>query len=113
MPVACFVSERVITFGGGVGGGGWNWQVYEQGRWFGSRFTARNVAAEVAARQRWIRGEGNEQGRRQRFEEHALLLVLRQEPARGAKAHRRADRVHLRRMRRTVHGHHPGGEQVL
>ncbi len=23
------------------------------------------------------------------------------------------DRVHLRRMRRTVHGHHPRGEQVL
>ena len=32
----------------------------------------------------------------QRFKEHALLLVLRQEPARGAQAHRRTDRVHLR-----------------
>jgi ATP-dependent protease ClpP protease subunit len=38
-----------------------------------------------------------------------IVLVLRQEPARGAQAHRRADRVHLRRMRRTVHGHHPRG----
>ena len=55
----------------------------------------------------------DEQSRRQRFEKHALLLLLRQEPARGAQAHRRTDRVHLRRVRRTVHGHHPGGEQIL
>ncbi len=52
----------------------------------------------------------NGQGRRRR-QEHALLLFLRQEPARGAQAHRRPDRVHLRRMRRAVHGHHPRGEQ--
>ena len=52
----------------------------------------------------------NGQGRRRR-QEHAVLLVLRQEPARGAQAHRRPDRVHLRRMRRIVHGHHPRGEQ--
>jgi ATP-dependent Clp protease protease subunit len=31
-----------------------------------------------------------------RLQEHALLLVLRQEPARGAQADRRPDRVHLR-----------------
>src|SRR5262249_28106173 len=43
----------------------------------------------------------------------ALLLVLWQEPARGAQAHRRPDRVHLRRMCRIMHGHHPRGEQVL
>jgi hypothetical protein len=30
--------------------------------------------------------------------EPALLLVLRQEPARGAQAHCRADRLHLRRV---------------
>ena len=46
-----------------------------------------------------------------RFEEHPLLLVLRQVAARGAQAHRRADGVHLRRMRRTLHGHHPRGAQ--
>jgi ATP-dependent Clp protease ATP-binding subunit ClpX len=39
----------------------------------------------------------DEQGRQQRFEEYALLLVLRQEPARGAQADCRSDRVHLRR----------------
>src|SRR5262249_40127409 len=44
-------------------------------------------------------GELNEQSRRQRFEKHPLLLVLRQEPARGAEAYCRADRFHLRRMR--------------
>ena len=49
----------------------------------------------------------NEQSRQWRFQEYALLLVLRQEPARGAQAHRRPDRFHLRRMRRIVHGHHP------
>ena len=47
------------------------------------------------------------------FEEHALLLVLRQEPARSAQAHCRPDRLHLRRVRRAVHGHHPRGEQIL
>jgi ornithine cyclodeaminase/alanine dehydrogenase-like protein (mu-crystallin family) len=41
------------------------------------------------------------------------LLVLRQEPARGAQAHRWADGLHLRRVRRAVHGHHRRGEQVL
>ena len=35
-------------------------------------------------------GEWNEQGWRRRLQEHALLLVLRQEPARGAQAHCRA-----------------------
>src|SRR5215467_12940556 len=55
----------------------------------------------------------NEQSRQWRFQEYALLLVLRQEPARGAQAHRRPDRFHLRRMRRIVHGHHPRGEQIL
>ncbi len=44
-----------------------------------------------------------------RFEEHSLLLILRQVPARGAQAHRRPDGVHLRRMRRALHGHHPRG----
>ena len=44
---------------------------------------------------------------RRRLEEHALLLLLRQEPARGPEADRRPDRVHLRRMRRALHGHHP------
>src|SRR5216683_302291 len=55
----------------------------------------------------------NEQSRQWRFQEYALLLVLRQEPARRAQAHRRSDRVYLRRVRRTVHGHHPRGEQIL
>src|SRR6266478_2587792 len=55
----------------------------------------------------------DEQIRRQRFEEFALLLVLWQEPSRSAQADCRADRVHLRRMRRAVQGHHPRGEQVL
>src|SRR6476646_7390518 len=55
----------------------------------------------------------NEQDWRQRFEELALLLILRQEPARGAQAHCRADRIHLRRVRRTVHGYHSRGEQLL
>src|SRR5438445_13310959 len=40
---------------------------------------------------------------------YALLLVLRQEPARGAQAHRRPGRVYLRRMRRIVYGHHRRG----
>src|SRR5262249_61952242 len=53
------------------------------------------------------------QGRQWRFQEYALLLVLRQEPARGAQAHRRSDSIHLRRVRRIVHGHHQRGEQVL
>src|ERR1700686_2098442 len=43
----------------------------------------------------------DEQGRRQRFEEYALLHVLRQEPARSAQADCRSDLVNLRRMRRT------------
>src|SRR5215469_16774725 len=55
----------------------------------------------------------NEQSRQRRFQEYALLLVLRQEPARGAQAHRRPDRFYLRRVRRVVHGHHPRGEQIL
>jgi len=42
-----------------------------------------------------------------------VLLVLRQEPARSPQTDRRAYRFHLRRMRRTLHGHHPRGEQVL
>src|SRR5690242_19529503 len=58
-------------------------------------------------------GDGNEQGWRRRFKEHALLLVLRQEPARSAQTHCRADRLYLRRMRRTVHGYHSRGEQIL
>ena len=65
---------------------------------------------------RALKGLGqDEQGqqRRRRFQEHALLLVLRQEPARSAQADRRPDRLHLRRMRRAVHGHHPRGEQDL
>src|SRR4029453_18477089 len=40
----------------------------------------------------------------------ALLLVLRQEPARRAQADRWAVGFHLRRMRRAVRGHRrPGG----
>ena len=58
-------------------------------------------------------GDWNEQGWRRRLQEYALLLFLRKEPARSAQAHRRADRFHLRRMRRAVHGHHPRGEQIL
>ena len=46
-----------------------------------------------------------------RREEHSLLLVLRQEPARGPQADRRPDRVHLRRVRRAVHRHHPQGAE--
>src|SRR6516164_2037151 len=54
------------------------------------------------------------QAQRRRNQEYdALLLVLRQEPARGAQAHRRPDRNHLRRVRRIVHGHHRRGAQVL
>src|SRR5262245_43454107 len=34
-------------------------------------------------------------------------------PARGAQAHCRSDRVHLRRMRRALHGHRWRGEEVL
>ena len=45
-------------------------------------------------------------------QEHPLLLLLRQVAARGAQAHRRPDRVHLRRMRRAVQRHHPRGDQV-
>ncbi len=37
----------------------------------------------------------------------AVLLVLRQEPARGAQADCRPVRVHLRRVRRAVQRHHP------
>src|SRR5262249_49840251 len=55
----------------------------------------------------------NEQSRQWRIEEYALLLVLRQEPARGAQAHRRSDRLYLRRVCRTVYGHHSRGEQIL
>src|SRR5437764_14810788 len=68
-------------------------------------------AQEAAGRTRSMESR-NEQGRL-RFQEHALLLVLRQEPARGAQAHRRPHSLHLRRVRRAVHGHHPRGEQVL
>ena len=60
-----------------------------------------------------VAGKTDEQGQRQRQQEYPLLLLLRQEPARGAQAHRRADRLHLRRVRRALHGHHPRGEQVL
>src|SRR6202040_1043789 len=59
-----------------------------------------------------LRAALNEQDWRQRFEELALLLVLRQEPERGAQGHCRADRLHLRRMRRALHGHCRRGEQV-
>src|SRR5207247_9899540 len=58
-------------------------------------------------------GFWDEQARQRRFQEYALLLVLWQEPARGAQAHRRPDRIYLRRMRRIMHGHHPRGEHVL
>ena len=43
---------------------------------------------------------------------YTVLLVLRQDAARGPQADRRADRVHLRRMRRAVQRHHPRGDQV-
>ena len=39
--------------------------------------------------------------------ESAVLLVLRQEPARGEEADRRAVGVHLRRVHRAVQRHHP------
>ena len=54
----------------------------------------------------------DDQAQRRR-EEHPLLLVLRQEPARGQEADRRPDGVHLRRVRRAVHRHHPRGAQEL
>ncbi len=38
------------------------------------------------------------------LQEHAVLLVLRQEPARGAQAHCRTDRVYLRRVRAEMIG---------
>ena len=81
------------------------------------RFNSAGGGADGGRTRAWTgpcrpQGEADEQGWQQRLEEHALLLVLRQEPARGAQADRRADGVHLRRMRRTVHGHHPRGEQV-
>ena len=38
-----------------------------------------------------------------------LLLVLRQEPARGPQADRRPVGVHLRRVRRALQRHHPRG----
>ena len=62
-----------------------------------------------------MKGHENEQGRQQRrrLQEHALLLVLRQKPARSPQADRRPDGLHLRRMRRALHGHHPRGEQDL
>jgi len=41
-----------------------------------------------------------------RFEEYALLLILRQEPAWGPQTHRRPDGVHLRWMRWAMQGHH-------
>ncbi len=48
-------------------------------------------------------------GREKRFLERkgSLLLVLRQEPARGEEAHRRPVGVHLRRVHRAVQRHHP------
>ena len=46
-----------------------------------------------------------------RLEEHALLLVLREVTARGPQADCRTDGVHLRRVRRALHGHHPRGAQ--
>src|SRR5258708_25482026 len=67
----------------------------------------------LSARAFAMKENKNEQIRRQRFEEFALLLVLWQEPARSAQADRRADRVHLRRVRRAVQGHHPRAEQIL
>jgi ATP-dependent Clp protease protease subunit len=57
------------------------------------------------------RKDRNDQAERIRLQEHALLLLLRQVAARGAQADRRADRVHLRRMRRVVQRHHPRGDQ--
>ena len=45
---------------------------------------------------------------RQIFRRQAsLLLLLRQEPARGAEAHRRPVGVHLRRVHRALQRHHP------
>ena len=39
----------------------------------------------------------------------SLLLLLRQEPARGPQAHRRPVGVHLRRVHRALQRHHPRG----
>ena len=38
----------------------------------------------------------HDQGRKRRFQEHSVLLFLRQEPARGPQANCRPDRIHLR-----------------
>ena len=48
-------------------------------------------------------------GREKRFFQRKgpLLLVLRQEPARGEEAHRRAFGLHLRRVHRALQRHHP------
>ena len=48
-------------------------------------------------------------GREKRFFQRKgpLLLVLRQEPARGEEAHRRAVGLHLRRVHRALQRHHP------
>ena len=42
-------------------------------------------------------------------ERHAEVLVLRQEPERRPQAHRRAHRLHLRRVHRALQRHHRGG----
>ena len=48
-------------------------------------------------------------GRQKRFFERkgSVLLVLRQEPARGEEAHRRPVGLHLRRVHRALQRHHP------
>ena len=55
-----------------------------------------------------VRGTGMHVGKK-RFERRktAVLLVLRQEPARGQEADRRSVGVHLRRVHRPVQRHHP------
>src|SRR3546814_3526345 len=57
-------------------------------------------------------GVGNERrpsGPNRRQQQDSVLLVLRQEPARGPQADCGPERVHLRRMRRVVQRHHPRG----
>ena len=55
------------------------------------------------------RTPGNAHDGKGRRREAPLLLLLRQEPARGAQAHRGPVGVHLRRVHRPLQRHHPRG----
>src|SRR5690606_37498548 len=53
--------------------------------------------------------ERRQTGPYRRQQQDPVLLLLREEPARGAQADRGTERVHLRRVRRAVQRHHPRG----